>query len=78
MPEDDEAGGPPWEVIGQTIWDFLRKTRSGRILAFGIVDLVGLGWLIGELDTLVKFRPSSSALKPTRQWTRLLVSTSGF
>lgn len=51
---ENSASKPPWERINEWIWEYLRKTRAGRLIALWIVALVAVGWLIGQFETLNK------------------------
>jgi hypothetical protein len=51
---DDSDNTPPWEDIGKRIWKVLRSSPSGRLLGLGIVALIGVGWLVGQLEIFGK------------------------
>src|ERR1700722_7571154 len=53
-PSDDSDNTPPWENIGKRIWKVLRSSRSGRLVGLGIVALIAVGWLSGQLETFGK------------------------
>jgi hypothetical protein len=54
QPSPDPTNKPPWDRIGEWIWQYLRTTRAGKLVALGVIALVAAGWLVGQFETLDK------------------------